>query len=95
MTPAAKADLQGVWNYTVELWGEAKAETYIASLKEACESLLEHPKLGVALVQVDKDLRVYRCQHHFIFYLTDGRKVTFIAFLHERMDMLVQLMGRV
>ncbi len=32
LTPAAKSDLLEIWNYTVETWGEKKAEKYLLDI---------------------------------------------------------------
>jgi toxin ParE1/3/4 len=32
LTPAAKSDLLGIWNYTVETWGENQAEKYLLDI---------------------------------------------------------------
>lgn len=95
MIPAAKADLQDIWRYTVETWEEQQAENYVGTIKKACHTLIQQPQLGKALPAVHEELRVYRCQHHFIFYLTDSEHLIFIAFLHERMDMLKHLTARI
>ncbi len=94
MIPAAKTDLQDIWRYTVETWGERQAEAYISALKETCLTLTHQKQLGKFIPQVHTELRVYRCQHHFIFYITDSEDVIFVAFLHERMDMLKHLTTR-
>ena len=94
LTPAAKADLQSVWRYTVTQWGEPQAEHYTGAIRQACHNLLAKPLIGKALPQVHEELRAFRCQHHIIFYLVDETGITFIAFLHERTDMLQHLTGR-
>ncbi len=92
--PAAKADLQDMWLYGFDHWGEKQADLYAQGIFDGCHLIIEHPLLGKALPEVDDALRVYPCQHHLIFYLADDQGVSFIAFLHERMDIVAHLSAR-
>ncbi|MCE2927647.1 MAG: type II toxin-antitoxin system RelE/ParE family toxin [Rickettsiales bacterium] len=94
LTSQAKADLQSIWRYTIETWSNDQANRYVDSIKQACLQLMHHPALGRRLIEIDPGLRVYRLQHHFIFYLEDRSGVIFIAFLHERMDIVNRLIHR-
>lgn len=94
LTSQAKADLQSIWRYTIDTWSNDQANLYINSIKQACLQLMHHPALGRRLMEIAPGLRVYRLQHHFIFYLEDRSGVIFIAFLHERMDIVSRLSHR-
>ncbi|MDE0007814.1 MAG: type II toxin-antitoxin system RelE/ParE family toxin [Gammaproteobacteria bacterium] len=39
LSPAARADLEEIWDYTVGHWGETQAERYIRNIQRACEAL--------------------------------------------------------
>ena len=39
LSPAARADVEGIWDYTVRHWGEAQAERYTRDIRDACEAL--------------------------------------------------------
>ena len=92
--PAAKRDLQDIWLYTLEMWGAVQAERYVTSLKEACNKLVKSPFLGKALPDLSEDVRVYYCQCHYIFYLKDADRIVFLAFLHEKRNVLQHVLGR-
>lgn len=94
LIPAAKADLQEIWHYTVDTWGEAQAERYVAELKRTCYQLMEAPSLGKPALDVGDGVRVYRCQHHYIFYLEEKDHSIFLAFIHERRDILRHVVSR-
>ena len=92
--PAAKSDLQDIWRYTKKEWGLPQAETYVAELKRSCHTLIQSPFLGKALPDVDDGLRVFRCQHHYIFYLIEQERIVFLAFIHERRNILRHVITR-
>ncbi|MDX2113802.1 MAG: type II toxin-antitoxin system RelE/ParE family toxin [Alphaproteobacteria bacterium] len=94
LTVDARADVQAIWRYTVSAWGEKQAEIYLGRIAEACVKLNQNSNLGKLLPQLSPDIRCFRCEHHFIFYLEDRGGVIFIAFLHERMDIVSRLIHR-
>lgn len=83
-----------MWLYGYDQWGEHQADLYAQTIREGCQMIVTHPLIGKALPEIDGALRVYPCQHHLIFYLAEDAKVAFLAFLHERMDMLKHLSSR-
>ncbi len=46
LSPRAQADLEGIWDYTVERWGGGQAETYIRKIYTAVETLVDMPGLA-------------------------------------------------
>lgn len=93
-TPEAKNDLKSIWRYTYENWDESQAESYITALRKTCYQLSDLPSIGKPLPDVGEDVRVYRCQHHYIFYLKQNETITFLAFVHEKRDMLRYVLNR-
>lgn len=94
LSSAARGDMQAIWRYTASAWGEKQAEVYLGRIAEACVKLNENPNLGRLLPLVSPGFRCFRCEHHLIFYITDDIGVIFIAFLHERTDMLSRIIHR-
>jgi len=39
LSPAARADIEEIWDYTVRHWGEAQAERYTRNIRDAGEAL--------------------------------------------------------
>jgi len=46
-SPAAIADLEGIWDYTAEQWGLDQADLYIDSIRDACIGLANGEKKAV------------------------------------------------
>ncbi len=94
LTESAAADLTNIWQYTYEQWGEGQADRYLYGIDNCCNGLGDKPLLGKPCAELDPDLRVYRFEHHYIFYLIDNSIPTIIAVLHERMDILGRVKHR-
>ena len=84
--PCARADIEGVWNYTVEHWGERQAEIYLRLIKAAVDAVATDPKLGRACDNV----RPGYCRHpvgsHVLFYRVTDTAIVVVRILHQRMD---------
>ena len=39
LSPAARTDIEHIWDYTVDNWGVDQAERYVCGIREACEAL--------------------------------------------------------
>ena len=46
LTPSAKSDLIGIWDYTVKTWGEPQAEKYLQDIEDTLNELAANPGLG-------------------------------------------------
>lgn len=46
ITPAAKAQLIDIWNYTADTWGEAKADNFLMEIDTHFKTLATNPFLG-------------------------------------------------
>ena len=91
---SAKRDLADIWDYTEHRWSAARAERYFQDLSAACGRICEKPYSGKLFLSNNPNLRAYHVKHHHIFYLIQPSECLIIAFLHERMDMLQHLSGR-
>ena len=45
LTPRAKTDLENIWHYTLQKWGEAQADKYIKDMFTRFEWLATQPKV--------------------------------------------------
>lgn len=86
LTPAAQADLERIWEYTVANWGAAQAEGYIRSIQTACEGLI----FGTTASRSAEDIRTgYRkaaVGSHVMFFKQSKDSVVIVRILHQRMD---------
>ena len=48
LSPRAQGDLNEIWDYSAETWGEDRAERYIRDVWRAIELVAEHPGRGRA-----------------------------------------------
>jgi len=85
----AEARILGIWDYTLEAWGERQADNYVRGLI-ACIHSLENERNRWRAVR-DKHLPgvwFVRYEHHFVFFRElSGGVVGVITVLHENMDL--------
>lgn len=93
LTQDAESDLVEIWLYTYEQWGREQADRYLDSLEQGCEKIVGSLVTEKSFQEIHPRLRAVLCQHHYIFFLTNG-KPTIIGFLHERMDLLSRITSR-
>ncbi|MFV0278710.1 MAG: type II toxin-antitoxin system RelE/ParE family toxin [Parahaliea sp.] len=84
-SPKAESDLEEIWLYSFEQWGEAQADRYFDTLTHAINSLMDHPKLGKPAEQVRDDYRSLQVRHHVIYYKLHDDLVEIMRVLHEDM----------
>ncbi|MEZ4647510.1 MAG: type II toxin-antitoxin system RelE/ParE family toxin [Candidatus Eisenbacteria bacterium] len=82
----AEEDLIGVWTYTFETWGEARADSYFATLEAGIQRVLESPMLGRDRGELRLGYRSVRVEHHVVFYTFTDTEVRVRRVLHEAMD---------
>ncbi|MCC4635544.1 type II toxin-antitoxin system RelE/ParE family toxin [Xanthomonas dyei] len=89
LTDAAEADLRGIIRYTSAPWGQAQVRRYIAARLAAGEGPFKD------LSALYPALRMSQCMHDYVFCLPREHAPSLIvAILHERMDLMVRLAGR-
>jgi len=93
LTRAAEDDLRGIWHYTHETWGASQADKYLDQIQHCCEAIAEGRALSKSFKELPADVRIHRCEHHYIAWIAGERPVV-IAVLHERMDFVRRLKSR-
>jgi len=95
LTPDAEEDLLAIACYTIKTWGAEQADHYETALVACFEALGKGQARTTAPVEHRPELRVCRCQHHYIFSLcAENAPPLIVAVLHENMDLLARLQGR-
>lgn len=95
LTQAAEADLRAVIRYTAKQWGDAQVRRYLGVLEQGIVSLAEGHSAFKDMSTVYPGLRMVRADHHYIFCLPrEDAPALVVAILHERMDLLTRLTGR-
>lgn len=85
-TPAAEADLELIWDYTVERWGEAQAVRYIRDLQAVCRALTEGRLSGRSAEDIRAGYRKQACGAHMLYYRVTEEALVIVRILHQRMD---------
>lgn len=86
-SPAARKDLDGIWDYTVTRWGEAQAERYLGMIGKACANLVSYEIHSRAIDDVRPGYRKMLAGSHIVYLrLLDSGDVMVVRVLHQRMD---------
>lgn len=93
VTPAARAHLLDIWEYTAEHWGQDKADAYLRDIQAVFHGLANNPKLGNSRPDIATGYRSIVSGRHVIFYTlsNDDKYVNIIGVLHVRMDVRTHL----
>ena len=92
LSPAARADVDQIWAYTAERWGEEQAERYVLAMRDACQELAA----GTRQSRAADDIREGYCKtaigsHILFFRRTDTGLLDIVRILHQRMDIIRHL----
>lgn len=86
-TPAARADLDNIWEYTIEHWGEAQAKNYVREIASACTEVLDGRRRSRAIDGIRPGYRKFLVNSHIVFFRTTANAdMEIIRILHRRMD---------
>ena len=86
LSPAAEADVEEIWDYTVRNWGEAQAERYTRDIRDACEALGDGTLSGRSAENIRAGYRKAVVGSHVVFYRVRDDVVEVIRILHQSMD---------
>ena len=84
-SPAAEADIDGIWNYSADNWGPEQADRYTDEIRDACHALASGRKQG-RVVEVRPRYQKISTGSHVIYYRDQGDRLEIIRVLHSRMD---------
>ena len=95
LTPDAETDLLDIALYTLKTWGLEQTDIYEAALESNFKGIGTGETRTRAVFEHRPELRVCRCEHHYVFALLREDEVPLIvAVLHEKMDLMVRLRER-
>lgn len=86
LTPRARRDLDDIWDYSRNRWGERRAEAYLRQLSLDMRTVVDIPRLGQAAEEIRPGYRRFRSGSHVLFYRVTDTGIAVIRILHERMD---------
>lgn len=86
LSPKAKSDLGGIWDYTLEKWGVEQAEKYVRELWEEIKRQARDHSTSTGISDVRPGYRKKRSGSHVIFFRLIEDGIDVIRILHQRMD---------
>lgn len=89
-TPAAEADLVGIWRYSAQHWGPDQADRYTDELQDTCRALATGRKKGRA-VEIRPGYLKCTCGAHVVYFQDQGDRLKIIRILHSKQDVARQL----
>ncbi len=88
LTNKAVADLNGIWEYTLENWSENQADKYYELLLDICGDIAKNPEIGKNYNGIKSELFGLKAIRHVIFYRkSQNNPIEITRILHERMDL--------
>ncbi|MGQ8366143.1 type II toxin-antitoxin system RelE/ParE family toxin [Glaciecola sp. 1036] len=86
LTPNAKNDLRGIWNYTFDIWGEQQAEEYLFEFFKRFSWLADQPFVGTHRPEVRQGYYSFLHAEHVVFYEIINNDIVIIGIPNQSMD---------
>jgi toxin ParE1/3/4 len=86
LSPLARADLDEIWNYTVNQWSVTQADRYIRQIERAIEDIVVNPGLGRPCEEIRAAYRKHPIGSHMLFYRRQKTIIDVVRILHQSMD---------
>lgn len=86
VSPEAKQDLIEVYQYTLQHWGQTKAEHYLSQIKQAFIECQKQPLMGVERRELFVGIRFIIVASHNIYYRFEQNRIEIVRVLHGRQD---------
>ena len=90
-TPAAQADLDAIWEYTVSAWGVAQAKRYLRSIEVTGQAIAAGEKMTQPADYIRPSYRKVSVGRHTLYLITQPEQIEVVRILHQRMDVDSQL----
>jgi toxin ParE1/3/4 len=88
VTQRAKDDLETIWRYTNETWGEVQADQYVTALFERCLWLADNANVGKLRADIKDNYRSFPQGSHVVFYIVREEAIDILGIAHKSMDIL-------
>jgi len=86
LSDPARADLDGIWEYTARRWSVDQAEAYLRAINQALALLRDNPRLGRNAGGVKPGYFKFPALSHVIYYRLPSGTLDVIRVLHKSMD---------
>jgi toxin ParE1/3/4 len=86
LSPAAQADIEGIWDFTAERWGEEQAVRYLQDIRDACQQLAAGTRKSRPVDLRPGYHRSLVGSHGLYFRIANDGRIVVVRILHQRMD---------
>lgn len=86
LTETADRQLQGIWRYSRERWGDARANAYLAEINEALAKAVKSPALLRPRPELGDGVLARKVASHVAYGVVESDEFLVVAVLHGRMD---------
>lgn len=86
LSPEAILDLQDIYLFTVDEWGEVQAEKYLNDIYAVFERLTQFPSIGRLRSELADGLRSIPIGAHVIFFMQWQSDIAIVRVLHGARD---------
>jgi toxin ParE1/3/4 len=86
LSPRAQADIDEIWDYTADQWGDDQAERYIRDLRRAIETIARNPNRGRSCDFIRPGYRKFPVGAHMILFRLIADGINVVRILHQSMD---------
>ena len=87
LRPKAENDLDRIWTFTYENWGQSQATNYLEKIKHTFGLITSNPHIGQPREKILAGLHVFIVEKHMLCYLIDDYQIDVLRILHRRMDL--------
>ncbi len=84
LRPRAEADLDGIWDYTVDTWSETQAVDYLSGMDAALKLLAEFPEMARLRQEFTPPVRIHPYRKHLIIYIADESFIDVVRIVHAQ-----------
>ena len=87
LSAAARRDISGIWTYSAERWGKARADLYVRALAKSFDELARETIAGRSCDGIRPGYYKLAVGAHLIFYRKPSPdQIAVVRILHRRMD---------
>ena len=86
LRPAAREDLEDIWDYTLREWSVEQALSYTDELENAIELVCESPTMCRERDEYVPPVRIYPHGEHLIIYVIKDENIIVTRILHSSMN---------
>lgn len=91
LTARALDDLQDILDYSIEEWGETRAQKYLQAFEDAFKLLSHNPELLRINHSISSKFSLYNIRNHYLICDVFSGNIIVITIRHSSMNLLERL----